>query len=211
MTRVIAASSYLIKVAAATGITFLLFIIIPILHSIFGFDIDEAKALRQKPRVLIEKIPQLHKEEPKEVQRGFRKARSNQTNAMAGMGNAMSFKFTPDLAIEGSNGVAVQGQQDLQAVIFEEGETDEDFVPVYTPAPPYPERARELEAQGVLEVVMVIDIDGKVSSYDVIRSPHPSITAEFRKIVTQWRFKPAKNKGVPVRVRARKVIEYTLE
>ncbi|MBN1306519.1 MAG: energy transducer TonB, partial [Chitinispirillaceae bacterium] len=75
----------------------------------------------------------------------------------------------------------------------------------------YPDRARELEIEGTLEVIIIIDTQGKVASVEVVRSPHSSITAAARKIIETWRFKPARNKGVPVRMRVRQVIEFTLE
>ena len=102
-------------------------------------------------------------------------------------------------------------EQDLAAVIFEEGETDEDVVSVRVTPIQYPERARELGIQGVLLIELVIGRDGKVETVDIVKSPHPSISAAARKAVQSWRFKPAKNKGIPVRVRARKEIEFKLE
>jgi protein TonB len=102
-------------------------------------------------------------------------------------------------------------QQELAAVIFEEGETDEPAVPLYQPAIPYPDRARDLEIEGILEVTFTIDPRGKVTSIEVVRSPHITITNAARKIIATWRFKPAKNKGVPVHMRVRQVIEFTLE
>jgi TonB family protein len=122
----------------------------------------------------------------------------------------MEFKFTPDLSVEGTGGVAME-QDELAAVVFEEGETDEPAVPLYQPPIPYPDRARDLEIEGTLEVILIIDTQGKVGSIEVVRSPHVSITNAARKVIATWRFKPARNKGVPVRMRVRQVIEFALE
>ena len=128
-------------------------------------------------------------------------------------GQALSAGIVPDLGVEGSGGVQLQarGQQDLSAEILEEGQADEDIVPVYTPAPQYPDRARELGVEGELEVIFVVDMDGRVTQLEIVKSPHPSFVAETRRVLGSWRFKPARNKGVPVRVRARKVFDFGLE
>jgi periplasmic protein TonB len=203
----------IILVFAAIIITFALFIAIPIVHKMFGFSLDIPKGLTQKPQVLIEKIPPQKKEEKKAEQRIRQMKSASMDRAMAGAAKSMSMKFTPDLSVEGSaNGAAVSLQgQDLQAEIFEEGQTDEAFVPVYNPPVEYPERARELGVQGTLEVVFVIDIDGKVTSLEIRKSPHPTIATEARKTISSWKFKPARNKGVPVKVRVRQEIEFKLE
>jgi TonB family protein len=63
----------------------------------------------------------------------------------------------------------------------------------------------------VLLIELVIGVDGKVESVEILKSPHASISAEARKHALRWLFRPAKNKGVPVRVRARKEIEFRLD
>ncbi|HON10197.1 MAG TPA: energy transducer TonB, partial [Chitinispirillaceae bacterium] len=72
-------------------------------------------------------------------------------------------------------------------------------------------RARELEIEGVLEMLIVIDMQGKVKNIDIVRSPHSSITTAAKKTVSTWRFKPARNKNIPVQVRVRQIVEFNLD
>jgi len=110
----------------------------------------------------------------------------------------------------GGAGVAMQGQE-LEAMVFEEGQTDENVVPLFVPSIAYPQRAKEMGIQGTLEAVITIDRDGKVIKVDIVKSPHPSITEEARKMIVTWRFKPAKIKGIPVKVRRIQDIEFKLD
>jgi protein TonB len=121
-------------------------------------------------------------------------------------------RFSPDLDVAGESGDGIGMETgDLEAVIFEEGRTDEDIVPLNVNPVPYPERARELGIEGVLLMELIIGRDGSVESVEIIKSPHASITSAARKQVAGWKFKPARNKGIPVRVRARKEIEFRLD
>jgi protein TonB len=184
----------------------LLFSIFPLLQRLFSSGIDSAANQRKPLEMVIEyRKPEEKKENP--VEQKFRKI----SNPLSGQrSDPVSFKFTPDLSVEGS-GEVVMEQQDLQAVVFEEGETDEAAVPLYKPPIEYPRRARELEIEGVLEMLIVIDMQGKVKNIDIVRSPHSSITTAAKKTVSTWRFKPARNKNIPVQVRVRQIVEFNLD
>jgi TonB family protein len=200
-------------VLAAAAVTAALFVAIPVIHGLFGVSLEGPAGLKQKQLLPIENLPPPKKEEKKLEERLRQVKNAAMDKAIAGSERAMAMKFTPDLSVEGSaNGasVAMQGQ-DLKAEVFEEGQTDENPVPIFTPAVEYPERAREQGIQGVLKVEFIIDISGRVQSVTILESPHPSISAEARKTIAQWRFKPARNKGVPVRVRRRLPIEFKIE
>jgi protein TonB len=116
------------------------------------------------------------------------------------------------LGVEGAGGVAVVMQgQDLDAMVFDENQTDENVVPVSTPAVEYPQRARDLGVQGTLEAVITIDRNGSVAKVEIKQSPHSSISEEAKRVIATWRFKPAKIKGVPVKVRRIQTIEFKLD
>ena len=192
--------------AAAVAVTMGLFSLFPFLHRYFTENILQIASSRHGQKIVMEyKKPPKKEKRPQE--RPIRRVTPANRNADA---SQVQFKFTPDLAVEGTGEVAM-AREELEAVVFEEGETDEPAVPLYQPSIPYPDRARELEIEGTLEVIIIIDTQGKVSSIEVVRSPHTSITAAARKVIATWRFKPARNKGVPVRMRVRQVIEFTLE
>jgi TonB family protein len=197
---------HILKYVLALVVNFALFIIIPALHELFGL-LYMPRTASLTPRRQAVEIIQPKQEEKRTLRSRIRKV---ETASRRVAPDAMLMRFAPDLEIAGESGVQMAAQ-DLQAEIFEEGETDEDLVPLHVPAIPYPERARELNVQGELLLELVIGRDGRVESVEVLKSPHPSISAAARKAVQQWRFRPAKNKGIPVRVRARKEIEFRLD
>ncbi|MBD3343786.1 MAG: TonB family protein [Chitinivibrionales bacterium] len=200
--------SPVIKFIAVLAINFMLFVTIPIIQDYMQFLKEEKLPSRTQNRIVAEIVQPKKKEEKKQKQQRIRKVRSGE--AKEG-GKSMKFKFSPDLGVEGGEGVAVQTQGDMEAVVFEEGETDEPFVVINRQPPPYPDRARELGIEGALELLFVIGVDGKVHDLEIVRSPHPTISKEARNAVSKWKFKPAKNKGVPVKVRVRQVFEYKLD
>lgn len=183
-----------------------LFSLFPFLHGVFGGVVNGVVAPKSGPTVVMEyRKPE---EKPKTMRE--KPLRRVSSSGRAAQSQSLQFRFTPDLAVEGDAGVAMD-QQELSAVIFEEGQTDEDAVALYQPPISYPQRARELEIEGTFEAIMILDTHGKVQSVEIIRSPHATISNEARKTIATWRFKPARNKGVPVRVRLRQVIEFRLE
>jgi protein TonB len=95
--------------------------------------------------------------------------------------------------------------------VFEQGRTDEDAVPEYAPDVPYPDRAREQGIEGEVVVVFIVTHQGKTASIEIERSPSPLLSAEVRRAVASWKFKPAKNRGIPVNQRWRRTIEFNLD
>lgn len=189
-------------------VNFGLFIILPATHELLKRLKHEDIPEQSRRQIVAEMIRKPKKQEEKPKQRRIRQVKA--TSSRSG-GSSMKLKFTPDLGVEGGSGVAVQAQDDMEAVVFEEGQTDQEAVPMSTTPPPYPDRARELGVEGELEVIFVVDIDGSVSSVEIVRSPHPTFASEARKVISKWKFKPAMNQGVPVRVRYRQVFEFYLE
>jgi protein TonB len=197
-----------LQLIAAVAINISLFSLLPVTHNLFSSIAERKAAVSVKPKIIAEYLRPPKKEKPKEPQRRIRQVQS--TTSTHPVQSAMDFKFTPDLGVEGTDGVAM-AHQDLEAVAFEEGQTDEDAVPAgELQRVPYPARARELGIEGILEALLVIGVDGTVTSVDIRSSPHPSITAEARKTFATWKFTPARNQGVPVSVKKKQVIEFKL-
>jgi periplasmic protein TonB len=196
----------------ALAISFLLFISIPIVRELVGFKKPELRQASSQRRVIMEAVRTPDKKEPLPV-RTLRQITSAAPGPAGAKGDeGLSFKLTPDLGVEGAGGVEVGIQgQDLEAMVFEENQTDENVVPVFTPSIDYPQRARELGVQGTLETVITIDRDGSVIKIDIVKSPHRSISEEAKRVIASWRFKPAKIKGVPVKVRRIQAIEFKLD
>jgi protein TonB len=182
------------------------------MRNILGYHKPETKVARENRQIIAEIVRSIPKKRQTEIQTIRQvKIASTSSSGQSSSQEGLSFKFSPDLSVEGASGVAVEMQnQDLEAMVFDEGQTDEDIVPLFTPSIAYPERAREIGAQGTFEAIIIVGRDGKVEKVDVVRSPHASITQEAKRAMSAWRFKPGKNKGVPVRVRAKQVIDFNL-
>ena len=200
------------RLAAAVVVSFLLFVSVSLLHGMFGgpHPKEENRARRQVTLVEVVK-----KQEPEHVmQKQHIRAITSIAKGSSGGSGQMAMRITPDLSIdagpEGNGGVVLQSQE-LAAEVFEEGQTDEDPMPIYKPEVPYPEQLRDQGVEGVLEGMYVIDHNGRVSSVDINAAPHPLLAAEARRVVSTWRFKPAKNKGVPVSIRIHLTIDFRLE
>lgn len=211
MTALSRAGVSVLKVALATGLSFVFFVLVSMLHSLFGVAFSQQTSEQKKRPVMAEMAAKKSPPEKKTAPQRVRQVASGSSGERAPAQSAM--RFTPDLSIDaggGGEGVELQ-QQELTAETFEEGQTDEPAQPVATPPVGYPERARELGVQGTVEVIFVVSHSGTVTAIDVVRSPHPSLTAEVKKAIAGWRFKPARNKGVPVNVRLRQVLDFRLE
>ena len=204
--------SFSVRLVAAVAISFLLFTSIPLVRGLIGYGRPEKRQLSQRNRVIAEMVRTPPKKEgsPVKMMRQVTAPSSGQAGGREAGG--LSFKIAPDLGVEGGGGVAVNLQgQDLEAMVFDEGQTDENVVALSTPPIPYPQRAKELGIQGTLEAVITIDRDGTVAKVDIVKSPHQSIAEATKKVIKTWQFKPAKIKGIPVKVRRFQTIEFKLD
>jgi TonB family protein len=68
---------------------------------------------------------------------------------------------------------------------------------------------KKRSVSGSVAVTFVIDTDGKISSFESIRSPDESFEREIRKTLMQWKFKPAKRRGVPVKQKTSVEIDFS--
>lgn len=193
------------KLSGAVVVSYLLFVLMPLLHALFGGDLTPQVGQLNQRRV-IARIEKKKEKQEKRRQRRVRKITSAKARRTTG---GFKMKFVPSLGALGGEGVAVAAHQ-ARAVIFDEGDTDENPVPVQVTPIPYPDLARAQGISGKLLLEIVIGRNGHVESVRILRSPHSSFSAAARRAAMTWRFKPGKNKGVPVRVRARKMIEFKL-
>ena len=194
------------KIAAALGVNYLLFILFPVLAALLGVGQGQSASQLQDRRI----VAQIIKEEPKPKPKQKRRIRTVHTAKSRKNSNRFNLKFSPNLGAMGGAGVAVEAH-DAKAVIFNEGETDESPVPLRVTPIPFPEAAKAKGLSGNLIVEIIIGRRGQVESVKIIQSPHPMFSTAARRTVMGWKFKPGKNKGVPVRIRARKLIEFKLD
>jgi protein TonB len=197
--------AFLFKLSGAAVVSYLLFIMMPLLHALYGSGLRPQTSMLNQRRI-IATIEKKKEKKEKRKQRRIRKISSAKARRSSG---AFKMKFVPSLGAMGGEGVAVDALQ-AKAVIFNEGETDENPVPLRVTPIPFPDLARAQGIDGKLLIEIVIGRNGRVESVRVLKSPHSSFAAVARRTAMTWRFRPGKNKGVPVRVRARKLIEFKL-
>lgn len=197
-------SVHAVVIAGVCAINLLLFSVVPAMREAVITRRDTTA--RNRVRVVADVIPP-KKEKPKPTKKRIRNIRSPSTR---GMSERMQLKFAPDLGIAGGQGVAVE-QQDFEAMVFEEGETDVDARPTHRVPPEYPSRARMDGVEGQVVAVFVVNERGRVETVNIVESPHPALADACRKALRQWRFKPASNKGVPVKMRFRARFPFVLE
>jgi len=196
------------RLILAVVLSFFLFTGVSLLHAAVGLGSksDKQPARRISAMDIVRKPP----EEKKVVQQHIRQVQSP-TNQGRSLEGQMNMRFAPDLTVDasanGGAGVALQ-KQDLGAEIFEQGQVDQDATPEYRPPMAYPEHAQEQGLQGVVEVEFVVNHQGKVVNINVTKAPSVEFVNEARRTIASWRFKPAKNKGIPVNMRFRQVFEF---
>jgi TonB family protein len=154
----------------------------------------------------------IYVEEKKTEKKKVKKIKPRKAKSQSNQNRARSFalKFSPDLEIGSSEGIGL-GEANFKNEIFEEGEADVSAIPVSIIPLPYPRRAKEAGLEGTVEMILLIDRKGKVSSIDFIKVPHEMFKAPIMKVVKRWKFKPAMNKGVPVSMRVKQSVDFNLE
>lgn len=95
--------------------------------------------------------------------------------------------------------------------VYEEGTVDELPVLIKGQKPFYPEFVREEGISGVVKGWIVVDKDGTILQVKVTSSPHELLTDEVNKSVGRWKYKPAKYKGVPVKMKKAFEIKFDIE
>lgn len=95
--------------------------------------------------------------------------------------------------------------------VFEGTMVDEPPVRLKTVDPFYPEFVKDQGISGVIKAQVIIDQNGNVMEIKILSSPHELLSDEVYKAVSRWKYRPARFKGVPVRVINRDVrIEFKL-
>ena len=74
--------------------------------------------------------------------------------------------------------------------------------PIKTVAPDYPEASKFVGATGTVHVEVTVNVIGEVVAARIVKSNAGKyLDKEALKAAKQWQFKPARNKGVPVKVK----------
>jgi TonB family protein len=76
--------------------------------------------------------------------------------------------------------------------------------------PEYSEEARKAKYSGLVLLSVIVNTDGKAEDIHVVKSVGMGLDEKAIEAVQKWRFKPGKNKGVPVKVRAQIEVNFRL-
>lgn len=183
-----------------------IFALLPVVAHFFGKELKKESEKQKTHMVLM----QMKVEKPKPSKFQPKKMRNVSTIKGNNFSRSMSMKFTPDLGVGGGDGVAVEAGGSAE-MIFEEGETDEPPIAVKRTPLTYPRAAKNAGIEGVIEVLFVIDRTGAVTSIEFAKLPHKVFRKPIEQTIAKWKYKPARMKGVPVSVRARQTVTFSLE
>jgi protein TonB len=89
--------------------------------------------------------------------------------------------------------------------------TSEPPVPVRTVKPDYPDELRRDGLSGVVFVRCQIDAQGNVTEAEVERSTNPAFEQPALTALKRWKFKPAKQDGVPVGIKVSIPVKFMTE
>ena len=81
------------------------------------------------------------------------------------------------------------------------GDVDEPPVPLYTPAPSYPQKAKRKRLETKVVIKMIVTADGKVQQARIVQGEHLDVFSKpALAAISKWRFSPAKLHGKAVAV-----------
>src|SRR5579864_8309124 len=80
----------------------------------------------------------------------------------------------------------------------------------YKTEPAYTDEARNAKIEGVVVLSVEIDADGLAQNIEVLRSLDGGLDQSAVAAIQQWRFKPGKKNGEPVRVAAKIEVNFHL-
>lgn len=82
--------------------------------------------------------------------------------------------------------------------------------PIFTPDPEFSEEARKAKYQGLVGLVVVVGVDGRIHDARVARSLGLGLDEKALEVVKLWKFEPAKMNGRPVAVRMAVEVDFHL-
>jgi protein TonB len=127
-----------------------------------------------------------------------------------------AFEATPDADEDATIGPTRIDFEDLTRPVVEEQQRSEPLTSFEVPPvlsyrvdPVYPDLARQAELEGIVGLMIVIDEHGSVESAKVVASV-PGLDEAAIAAVLQWKFEPARQRNVPVRVRVFQTVRFQL-
>ena len=88
-----------------------------------------------------------------------------------------------------------------QKAAFELSDVDREPRPLVRIPPQFPPKLLLNRVSGRVDLLIVIDEEGRVTDYEVLRFTHDEFKREVIRVIRQWKFSPAIKDGKPVAVR----------
>jgi len=101
------------------------------------------------------------------------------------------------------------GLSDALSDIASLGDLDQRPRAIFQAAPNYPSELRKRNLQGSVQVVFLVDRDGKVVSPKIEKSTNPSFDRPAIEAVRQWKFEPGTRNGEKVAFKMRVPITFS--
>ena len=200
----------LVVLAGASGLTVLLFLVLPLMQSIakppeadLVIQAMEVANLPPPPEPMEEEEPEPEEEEPEEPPEldedpPLLDLADLELALDPSFGDGwMGADFAVKLQTLGGSGSA-------KDALFNEGDLDQKPRVIHQAMPILSAKLRKLGG-GTVRVVFDVDEQGKVQNPRVLSSPNPAYERPALAAVKKWRFEPGKRKGKPVRYPQMKV------
>jgi protein TonB len=155
------------------------------------------------------KVESAKKQRSSPVKRAARSAPSPGP-LLAGVGSGFDFglKSASDFALSEATAALV----DDMSVVMDEGAVQDAPRARTRVAPDFPTRARAQGLTGYVTLFFVVDVDGSVQDIYVIESSPEGVFDDAAiEAVEQWEFDPGMHEGMPVAVRVRQTLNFSLE
>ncbi|MGH9869175.1 MAG: energy transducer TonB [Candidatus Polarisedimenticolia bacterium] len=108
----------------------------------------------------------------------------------------------------GGTGKAVEGE--ALDEIFSMADLDQKPRPIYQGAPNYPYELRRRKLEGTVQVLFVVNEQGKVVNPLVEQATHPEFERAALDAVRQWKFEPAVREGKKVQCKMRVPLRFSV-
>lgn len=183
--------------------TFLLFMVLPITQRIndrMGADStlrDAPVVVTPPPPDMIEEEPPPEDPEPEEppemVELDTPNLSLDQLNLDAAAGGLGGASFGADIS-----SLIAKATQQVGQDIFDSGMLDSQPKPIFQSPPRYPNELRSEKKKGQVNVVFVVNKNGKVENPVAKRATHPAFEKAAIDAIRQWKFEPATRGGEAV-------------
>lgn len=101
-----------------------------------------------------------------------------------------------------------RSDDDAVEAVFALADLDQSPQVVYQPPPDYPSELRRRRLDGTVHVLFVVDRTGRVTSPVVQKATHAAFERPALAAVKRWRFEPGKRNGEPVQFKMRVPITF---